>query len=398
VSSRPDPRAEGPAPPAAPAVAPPAPAVAPPAPAVVPPRAARAAGRTRGAPVAPPAGQLAPPAPAPPGTAGPSAATAPTGSTAAAVGHLAPTPARPHGLAAVWTVLRRTVVELFNDRVTGLAAEAAFWALLSFPPLALGVLGTIGYLHGLLGAEVVADIRTTILHAAQTVLSRHVIDTVLRPVITNVLSHGRSGVVSVGFVLSLWSGSRAMNVYVDAITIAYELHGIRGIVRGRLTSLLIYIGGVVVGIVALPLIVAGPRLAATVVGGTVVAVAYWPAALLLSTAALATLYHVSVPVRTGWLRTLPGAAVALGLWVAGSVLLHLYLATQVHATSAYGQLGAVVAVLLWLYITALAVLVGAELNAEIDKIAPSAATAAARAAGRGNADIGARIPAHWRRR
>jgi membrane protein len=306
-------------------------------------------------------------------------------------------PRGPRGWSVVWAVIRGTFAETFHDRVTGLAAEAGFWALLSLPPLALGVLGTIGYLHGVLGADTVDDIRHVVLKAAHTVLARHVVATTVRPVLSEVLAHGRSEVVSIGFLLSLWSGSRAMNVYVDAITIAHGLHGIRGVVRGRLTSLAIYLGGVFVGIVALPLLVAGPRLAALVVGHTTESVLYWPVVAAVSTAALATLYHVSLPVRTGWWRTLPGAAVALLVWLLGSALLRLYLGSQVRATSAYGQLGAVVAVLLWLYITALAVLIGAELNGEIDKLYPSPATAAARAAGRGDADIGARVPATRRR-
>ncbi|HVA60413.1 MAG TPA: YihY/virulence factor BrkB family protein [Mycobacteriales bacterium] len=301
-----------------------------------------------------------------------------------------PVPARPHGLPAAWTLVRGTVVELFRDRVTGLAAEAAFWALLSLPPLALGVLGTLGYLHGVLGADTINDIRLEVLKAAQAVLAPHTVTTVVQPILNNVLTSGRAGVVSIGFLISLYSGSRAMNVYVDAITIAYELHGIRGIIRSRLVSFAIYLAGVVVGIAVLPLLVAGPKLVSRALSSTVVGILYWPVVAVVSTALLATLYHVAVPVRVPWRRTLPGAAVALALWLLGSYLLRLYLSTQVTGTSAYGQLGAVVAVLIWLYITALAVLVGAELNAEIDKLWPTPVTAAARSAGRANADIGAR--------
>ena len=93
---------------------------------------------------------------------------------------------------------------------------------------------------------------------------------------------------------------------------------------------------------------------------------------------LTSLYHVSVPVRTPWRRDLPGAAVALVIWIVGSVLLRIYLDTSVDSTSAYGSLAAPIAVLFWLYVTALAVLIGAGLNAVVDKLWPFVPTARAR--------------------
>jgi membrane protein len=297
----------------------------------------------------------------------------------------------PLGWATVRTLAAGTVRSLFAHRVTGLAAEAGFWALASLPPLALGLLGTIGYLHGVLGHDAVADIKASILSASRAVLSAHSVDTVVKPVLNGVLNRGRGEVVSIGFVLSLWSGSRAMNVYVDAITIAHHLHGIRGVVRARLTGFVVYLGFVVIGVVLVPLLLAGPKLARRTIGHAVVGILYWPVLVGVSIALLMTLYHVALPVRTPWRRTLPGAVVALGLWVGGSTSLRIYLSTQVRAASIYGQLGAVTALLFWLYITALAVLIGAELNAQVDLVWPTPATARARAGHRGDGDIGARV-------
>jgi membrane protein len=93
---------------------------------------------------------------------------------------------------------------------------------------------------------------------------------------------------------------------------------------------------------------------------------------------VATLYHLAVPVRTKFWRDLPGAAAALLLWVGTSIGLRLYLGAFFSTQSVYGQLGAVVAILLFLYFTAISILLGAELNAEIDKLWPTPVTAAAR--------------------
>jgi membrane protein len=113
---------------------------------------------------------------------------------------------------------------------------------------------------------------------------------------------------------------------------------------------------------------------------TVVQILYWPVVIVLSVAFLTTLYHVSVPVRSPWVEDVPGALVALAMWVLGSFLLRIYLTNTVEGPTIYGSLAAPVAVLLWIGVSAFAVLVGAAVNAAIDRVWPAAATAAARAA------------------
>jgi membrane protein len=261
------------------------------------------------------------------------------------------------------------VAGCFRYRVTGLAAEAAFWALLSLPPLALGLIGTLGYLRGVIGADTISDVQTKILHATGAVLSEQGVRKVLVPTLHSVLGNGRPDVISLGFLIALWSGSRALNVYVDTITIAYGMSGRRGIIRTRLLSFALYVSGVMVGVVLLPLVVAGPNLVRSALPAItpLVDALYWPVVVLLSVASLSTLYHVSVPMRTGWLKGLPGAVLALVVWLGGSALLRLYLAHAVTGPSLYGSLAAPVAVLFWLYVTALAVLIGAALNATVEQ-------------------------------
>ena len=93
---------------------------------------------------------------------------------------------------------------------------------------------------------------------------------------------------------------------------------------------------------------------------------------------LATLYHRAVPVRTPWRRALPGAVVAVLVWLVGSIFLRAWLVFAFRKTATYGPLSAPVAVLLFLYLTALAILFGAELNAEIDRLWPRPETERAR--------------------
>jgi membrane protein len=291
--------------------------------------------------------------------------------------------ARVRGLGRiVWQLARGTAVAAFRYRVTGLAAEAAFFALVSLPPLVIGLIGTMGHFRGLLGAETVAEIRTWVIEQAHTALTGPAVDKAVVPLIDEVIKGGRVDIVSAGFLISLWAGSRATNVYVDTITIAYGLSGVRGIIRTRLRAFGLYLVGLVVMIVVIPLLVAGPALVRRALPESAgfVQLFYWPVVVTLSILFLAMLYHMSVPVRTAWWREVPGAVVALAIWICGSLLLRLYLAGSLSGVSVYSSLSAPIALLAWLYVAALAVLIGAALNAEIDKMWPSADTARARAA------------------
>ncbi|MFC1412289.1 YihY/virulence factor BrkB family protein [Streptacidiphilus sp. N1-12] len=277
----------------------------------------------------------------------------------------------------VWQLIKDTTNTCMEYRVTGLAAEVAFFTLMSVPPLLLSVAGTLGYLS----AGTIQAVEQNILTAAGTVLSQSSIDQIVKPLLKSVFSGGRPDLISIGFLLALWSGSRALYVFVETVTIMYGLEGNRGIIHTRILSLGLYIVALLVGTIVLPLIVAGPgwvEHAFPAVQSGIHAL-YWPTALLLSVLLLTTLYHVAVPVRTPWREDLPGALVALLVLVVGSGILRFYLVHAVEGPTVYGSLAAPVAVLLWIGVTAVAVLIGAAMNAAIDRMWPSRETALARA-------------------
>ncbi|WP_395576818.1 YihY/virulence factor BrkB family protein [Streptomyces sp. BK79] len=281
-----------------------------------------------------------------------------------------------------WLLLKDTVNSCMEYRILGLAAEAAFFTLLSVPPLLLSVLGLIGYVDLWIGADTTESLRTNILDASRAVLSERGVQQITEPILDDVTKGGRPDVISIGFLFALWSGSRAVNVFIDTITVMYGLDGVRGIVKTRLLAFLLFLVALLIGSVALPLMVAGPDAVVRIVpwSTTVVQVLYWPVVIILSIAFLTTLYHVSVPVRSPWIEDVPGALVALAMWVLGSFLLRIYLTSTVEGPTIYGSLAAPVAVLLWIGVSAFAVLVGAAVNAAIDRVWPAAATAAAREA------------------
>jgi membrane protein len=279
---------------------------------------------------------------------------------------------------AMWRLLASTVSSCMRYRVTGLAAEAAFFAVLSLPPLIFGLAGSIGYLVKQVDASQAGDLRGQILDLSERVLSRQSVETIVTPTVNQVLRGQRFDVISIGFVLALWSGSRALNVFVDTITIMYGLGGRRGIVRTRMLSFTLYVIGLIVGVVVLPLVVAGPQLVDNALPAQldVLNDLYWPVVIVFSIAFLTTLYHLSVPVRSSWRHDVPGAVFALTTWVLGSYVLRDIV--QGARTSIYGPLAAPIAVLLWLYVTALMVLIGAALNAAFDRVWPEPTTSGAR--------------------
>ncbi|GAB6986697.1 YihY/virulence factor BrkB family protein [Nocardioides pyridinolyticus] len=281
----------------------------------------------------------------------------------------------------VWRLVVTTVASCLKYRVTGLAAEAAFFAVLSVPPLIFAMAGAIGFVADRFTADQVADVRQAVIDLSSRALTENAVNQIIVKTIDDVLRPGRFDIVSLGFVLALWSGSRALNVFVDTITIMHGLGGHRGIVKTRALSFLLYLLAMVTGVVSIPLVVAGPSLVADWLPERLdfLMAFYWPIVFVVCICFLATLYHVSVPVRTNWSFNLPGATFSLVCWILGSFLLRWFLtATAADSGSVYGPLAAPIAVLLWLYLLSIAVLIGAAVNAAFDEVFPQKATTRAR--------------------
>ncbi len=283
---------------------------------------------------------------------------------------------------AIWRLVTATVGAIFRYRVTGLAAEAAFFAILSLPPLVFGLAGTIGYVVERYSVTQVEAFEAQMLELARRVLTPDTVDDIIAPTLSDVLQGPRVDVISIGFILALWSGSRALNVFVDTITIMYGLGGRRSIVRTRALSFSLYLVGLIVGIIVIPLLLVGPDVVNELIPARLdfVMNLYWPVVLVLSVAFITTLYHLSVPVRTSWRYDIPGAVFTLLAWIAGSWLLRWILLNFVgqDSMSIYGPLAAPIAILIWLYVLSIAVLIGAALNASVDRVFPANTTARAR--------------------
>lgn len=278
-------------------------------------------------------------------------------------------------------VVVRTIVDSLDDHVPGLAAEMAFFVVLSLPPLLLAVLGSVGFVVGDLGEARLAELQSEILSFLSTFLSESTVNDVLRTPVENLLREGRSDILSIGIVLTLWSASRATNVLLRTVTIAYDLDDQRPGWKRRLLAVGITVIGIVLAVMVLPLLVIGPQLFASGLDAAGLsadlirfwAVVYWLGLIVVSILSLTWLYHVAPGWYTPWRRDLPGAILAFLVWLAASWVLRIYTAELAGFTTddAFRGLAAPLVLLLWVYVSAIAVLLGAEINAEIERIWPS---------------------------
>jgi membrane protein len=202
---------------------------------------------------------------------------------------------------------------------------------------------------------------------------------VIKPILDEVLHGGRADIISIGFVLALWAGSSATATFVNTITIAYDMRDLRGPVRSRLLALWLFLGTILLGVVLLPMLVLGPdllrRLFPERVRPTVsdlISALYYPVLVVLLLVGLTTFYKLAPPRRLPWHRGLAGSVLAILIFLAGSIGMRTYLTFTLDKNHAYTRLAAPIAALLFFFVLALGVLLGAELNAAIQERAPAA--------------------------
>jgi membrane protein len=269
----------------------------------------------------------------------------------------------------------RTVDASIADRLPGLAAELAFWVVLSLPALLLTLVATVGAVSALVAGDWQDELLVRTGEAASVVLTPATIERFLLPLMRQLLDGDGFGVVSFAFLATVWTASRAMKVILVALALIYDRHDHRPTWQARILAFAMAFGGLVVGTLLAPLLLSGPNVIAMVddwiavidlsVLATIWAAAYWPTVVLVATLAIALLYHLGVPgPRLRWRDELPGAALATAVWLAGSAGLRFYGVWILGTTSVYGPLSGPIVALLWIWLTGFAVLLGAEFNAQ----------------------------------
>ncbi|MGH3823634.1 MAG: YihY/virulence factor BrkB family protein, partial [Pseudonocardiaceae bacterium] len=272
----------------------------------------------------------------------------------------------------------RTATKAWDDSFVSMSAQAAFWMTLSLPPLLLGLLGSLGFVTNWIGPDTVAAAQREIVRLASGVFNADVVNQIIHPTVSDILTQGNSSIVSVGFVISLWAGSSALASLVDSITAAYHQYTVRHPVWQRIFGLLLYAVAMIGAVFVLPLTALGPDLIPELLPQAVrptvaqlVAVFYYPGLGVLLMIGLATLYKVVLPNKLPWHRGLPGALLAMVVFLVTSTLLRLYISSVSGTGYTYGALAAPIAYLLFCFFIAMAIVLGAEFNSAIEEIWPA---------------------------
>ena len=267
-------------------------------------------------------------------------------------------------------VVRKTLREFTKDQCTDLAAALTYYAVLAIAPALLAVAS----IFGLVGdPQAMVD---NVLKTVREVGSESAADSI-KPVLTKLTEAPSAGIaLIVGVVLALWSASGYVAAFSRGMNRVYEVDEGRPVWKLRPVLLLVTLVLVVLAVLVVVLIVLSGAVATSVgqtlgVSDAVVTVwniAKWPIVLVLVVVAVAILYHSTPNVRQPKFRWLSvGAVVAIVVWVVASVAFGLYVANFSSYDKTYGSLAGVIIVLLWLWLTNLALLFGAELDAEFER-------------------------------
>jgi membrane protein len=255
---------------------------------------------------------------------------------------------------------RRTWAETNEDNALGYAAQLAYYFLLALFPLLIFLTSLLGFLGGA---------QEWMMQYLSRVMPGEAMDTVnqwMRDVVTN----KGGGLLSFGLLGALWAASAGVAALMESLNTAYDVEEGRSFWKTRLVALaltlalgLLVVGGAAL-ITASELIV---NWAASLVGLSAAAQAAWQyvnylLGLCLLFVGVALIYYFAPNVEQEWRWVSPGAVFAVGAFLAASYLLSLYLRYAPSYSATYGSLGAVVVLMLWLYILGLVIFVGGEIN------------------------------------
>jgi len=272
-----------------------------------------------------------------------------------------------------WSGLAKRVwSEIQEDDVFGRAAQLSYYFLLALFPLLLFLTSVIGLILGS---------GTGTRHALFSYLSRVMPPSAFQLIDSTMLevsAASGAGKLSFGILAALWAASNGMGAITESLNAAYDLKETRPWWKQRLVSVGLTIALSILIITALGLVVGGGRiadwLAHTYSLGSVFVITWkiiqWPVVLAFMILAFGLIYYFAPDMREqAWQWLTPGAALGVAIWLLVSVAFRVYLHFFDSYSKTYGSLGAVIILMLWLYFTGSAILVGGEVNSEIEHAA-----------------------------
>jgi len=272
---------------------------------------------------------------------------------------------------SLFATLKRTFSEFLEDGMIDWAAALTYYGLLSLFPALIALVSIIG---------LVADPQTTTEKLTEIVGNLgpdSAVDSFSGPISSIASSKGSSGLaLIIGLALAIWSASGYIGAFSRASNVVYEVREGRPFTKLRPTQLLVTLAMILIlACLAIGLVMTGPVVDAVAepfgIGATALDIwniAKWPVMVAMVLLLFAVLYHSSPNVKLPGFRLItPGAVVALGIWVLASAAFAAYVGNFSSYNETYGTLGGFVALLVWFWISNLAVLFGLELNSEFER-------------------------------
>jgi len=264
-------------------------------------------------------------------------------------------------------ILKRVGKQLKEDRISIISAGVAFYALLAIFPALAAMIAIYGLAFD--PQQIVQQVETL-----GAMLPQQAADLVTGQLgdIASTQGSKLGFAAALGIVLALWSASAGVRTLMEALNVAYDEEERRGTIRFYATAIVLTLGAIISAIVAILLIVAMPAVLEMLGLGSfaeiLINVGKFVLLAVLMILGLAVLYRFG-PSRQQprWAWVTPGAILATVLWVIGSALFALYVSQFASYNETYGSLGAVVILLMWFLLTAYAILIGAEMNGEVER-------------------------------
>ncbi len=261
--------------------------------------------------------------------------------------------------------------EVTEDRVTGLAAEVAFFGVLSIFPGLLMVVAAIGSVDAFVGSDLARLSKRQIVDFLQLILTKEASAAI--QAVEDLFASGSDGLLTVASLLALVGLSRAFAVLATALNLAYDSEERRPWLQRRLLGLGLSIGTVAMTVFMLVMIVVGPLFGAATGVAQLLGIGdmfnsawnvlRWPVAFVAMVVWATTLFHfVPCRPRPRWREDLPGAILTAVLWLVVSLGLNIYLQVAADANPVFSVLGGGLILLIWLYLLSMSLLLGGELN------------------------------------
>lgn len=266
-------------------------------------------------------------------------------------------------------VIAATFRETLKDDAQGLAAQLSFHFFLSLFAMLLALVGFASLFPlGNLTGELTRLLAPIAPKPVLTLIAEQMVAISQRP---------DTGVMAVGLLTALWSASAAMGSVVNALNRARGVEESRSWWRVRLLSLALTAGLAIFMLLSIALVLAGPQAADLLtrwfgLGTTfswVWKIVQWPLSFALVATGIGLIYHFAPDTKERWDWLRPGSLVATALWLLGSLGFRAYVVNFSSYEATYGTLGGVIVLMLWFYVTGLAIVIGVETDAEIERIA-----------------------------